>query len=786
MIDCSRLMQRIEDNLMSDYQISLHEADAVQLHNAVGNAVFALTAESRKSARQNHEMVRRAYYFSAEYLVGRMVFNNLYSLGILDKLRPLLLEKGVDINSMEDIEDIALGNGGLGRLAACYLDSSATHAIPLDGYGLRYRFGLFKQSFKNGFQSEKADDWSKFGDPWSKRRDDKTVTVEFADKTILAVPYDMPIFGYKTENVSILRLWQSEALEEFDFSLFNDQEYALAVREKNAVEDITRVLYPNDSTYNGKILRLKQQYFLASASIQDILRRYRRIHGSDFSNFSLHAAIQLNDTHPTVAIPELIRLLMLEGLDFSQSFDISRKTFCYTNHTIMSEALEKWDVNLFKTVLPKILEIIYLINNREISDLKAMNKSQETIDNMLIVKDGTIHMARLASFVSTKINGVAKIHTELLKTRVLKDFYECFPERFINVTNGISQRRWLGLSNPEYTALLSEKIGTDKFLLSLSEIHTLTNHLTRDTILRFIDIKNEKKRQLSDIINKKEGVYLPPNFIFDVQVKRMHEYKRQLMNAFSILDIYYSILDGTLKDFTPTAFIFGAKAAPGYARAKGIIKFINEVAKLINNDSAVNLLMRVVFVQNYNCSYAEHIIPAADISEQISPAGTEASGTGNMKLMLNGAVTLGTWDGATIEIIEQAGAFNNYVFGASIDELNKIRDSYSPKSLYDSNYRIRRVVDTLINGVLSDNETGVFKDIYDSLLYGDGWNHADGYFVLYDLISYIETKLKAINDYKNLPNFATKCLLNTASAGIFSSDRAVLDYAHDIWGIEKF
>ncbi len=784
MMDARAILRRAEDELRGDYQIELSEASAVQLHRALSDAVMYAIADDWRISRRSHETVRRAYYLSAEYLTGRMIYNNLYCLDLLDDMRRLLSLRGVDIAMMEDIEDCALGNGGLGRLAACFLDSAATHDLPLDGYGLRYKFGLFKQKFLNGFQIEKADDWQRQGDPWSRRRDDKTVTVQFADSRVLAVPYDMPVVGYGTDNIGTLRLWQSEPIEELDFAAFNAQEYALAVREKNSVEDITRVLYPNDSTYAGKRLRLKQQYFLSSASMQDIIKRYVRARGDDLSGFAAHAAIQLNDTHPTISIPELIRLLMERGMDFAAALDTARRTFCYTNHTLMSEALEKWDVDLIRDVIPNILDIIYKIDDFMVDDLRSRGIPEERIAAMRIIDCNSVHMARLAAYVSSCINGVAKIHTELLKTSVLKDWYAVYPERFQNKTNGITQRRWLGLCNPKLTAMLSDGIGGG-FLTELSQISGYRACINADTIRRFRDIKLEMKRRLSQIIFENEGVEIPPYFVFDVQVKRMHEYKRQLMNALAIMHIYQQVKSGGLKDLPPTAFIFGAKAAPGYIMAKNIIKYINDVSVLVNNDSDVNDRMRVVFVQNYNCSYAEHIIPAADISEQISPAGTEASGTGNMKLMLNGAVTLGTYDGANIEIVEQAGLENNYIFGARVEELEALRPNYRPIDVYNGDAAVKAAVDTLIDGTVAKNDESahILREIYNSLLVGD-WRKPDYYFNLYDLKSYIDAKLRAIYDTRDADGFSRKCLENICAAGKFSSDRTVAEYAVDIWHID--
>lgn len=774
-----QIMDQIELVLKRDHQVELAAATTGQLHEALGRVVMDAIAEDWYESRHAHERTREAYYFSAEYLMGRMVYNNLFSLGILDQVREAFASRGLDLNMFEDIEDAALGNGGLGRLAACFLDSAATLNLPLDGYGLRYKYGLFKQSFKDGFQNEEADDWQRLGDPWSRRRDTHEVTVTFADQTVRAIPYDMPVIGYGTRNIGTLRLWESAPLTEFDFKLFNDQEYALAVLEKNTVEDITRVLYPNDSTPAGKKLRLKQQYFLSSASLQDILFRFKR-EGWPITEFAKHVTIQLNDTHPTVSIPELIRLLMREGLDFDQAFAIAAETFNYTNHTIMAEALEKWDVDLFKSVLPEIFDLIYRINTKLCGELMARGMD---CSHMSIIQGKLIHMANLAVYCSRFVNGVAAIHTEILKTDVLKDWYQLYPERFHNKTNGITQRRWLGLCNPELLHFIDERVG-EGCMKNLDLLAGLRDHLSDDDVRAFNEVKREKKRQLAEVIGRQEGVVLPPEFVFDVQVKRMHEYKRQLLNAFSILDIYFGIRDGRIQDFPPTAFIFGAKAAPGYIRAKAIIKYINEIARRINDDPAVNDRMRVVFVQNYNCSYAEHIMPAADISEQISPAGTEASGTGNMKLMLNGAVTLGTYDGANIEIVQQAGEENNYIFGYRVEELNARRDSYEPKTVYEYEPRVRRVVDTLIDGTFSDDNTGAFADLHRSLLYGASWHRPDNYFVLLEMLPYIERKLQAIYDTRNPIAFGRKCLINVASAGKFSSDRTIREYAQETWFID--
>ena len=770
--NCLNILKWTEAQLKYTYDVSLQEATPQELHEALGQAVMMAISDDWSHSKKTRMPNRKAYYISAEYLIGRLVYSNLFNLGILDEMKELFAEHGVDLAILEDIEDDALGNGGLGRLAACFLDSAASTDIPLSGYGLRYKFGLFKQSFDaDGSQVENADDWTKFGDPWSFRRYNHTVKVKFPDHTVLAVPYDVPVIGYGTENVGTLRLWQCEAEEELDFNAFNNQDYLRALDAKNKAEDITRVLYPNDSTWEGKRLRIKQQYVLSSASLQDMLRTFKIAHGDDLSRFAEFYAVQLNDTHPAMSIPELIRLLMLEGMSFDDAFNVAQKTFSYTNHTVMGEALEKWPLDLMRSVVPEIVDIICRIDQK----LKWEHPG------LFIVKDNTAHMANLSIYVGSYINGVAEIHTQILKNDCFKDWYYAFPERFQNKTNGITPRRWLGLCNPELTAMLREKVGGD-FLKNLDLIGELKNQIYDETIVEFNDIKHLKKEQLCAVIAKHEGVTLNPDFIFDVQVKRLHEYKRQLMNILSIVDIYFRLKEGRLPDFHPTVYLFGAKSAPGYARAKAIIRYINRVAKLINSDPAVADKLKVVFVQNYNCSYAEHIIPAADISEQISPAGTEASGTGNMKLMLNGAVTLGTLDGANVEIAQEAGRENEYIFGHTVDEINAAKPTYHARSIYDSNADLRRAINTLVDGTVPTDDAQ--KELFHSLLDGTDWHQADHYFLLLDYASYFDTKLQANRDYADRIAFGRKCLMNVASAAKFSSDRTIRQYAEEIWHIK--
>lgn len=651
---------------------------------------------------------------------------------------------------------------------------------------LRY----LQQYFENGFQKETADNWTKFGDPWSIRREEDKVRIDFKGQSVWAVPYDTPVIGYGAAKINTLRLWQAEPIEEFNFALFNDQKYDKAFKEKNDAEAITAVLYPNDSTDAGKKLRLKQQYFFSSASLQDILKKYKAKYGNDFSKLSKEYAIQLNDTHPVVSVPELCRILVEnEGLSFNKALKICKEVFAYTNHTVMAEALEKWSIKLFKSVLPNVYKYVVKINNALIKDLEKMGITGTDVEKYQIIDNPyddnkawyIIHMARLAIYASHSTNGVAAIHTEILKNDALKEWYEIYPERFNNKTNGITQRRWLALANEELAGFINDKIGNG-WITNLDELKKLEKFKSDKNVIKEFDaIKKIKKQQLAEYIKEKEGIDVNPNFIFDIQVKRLHEYKRQLLNAFSILDIYYGLKDGRIKDFTPTVFIFGAKAAPGYARAKGIIKFINEIAKMIANDPEVNDKLQVVFISNYCVSYAEKITPAADVSEQISTAGTEASGTGNMKFMLNGAVTLGTYDGANVEIVAEAGEENNYIFGARVEDLEKIKDSYDPKKIYNNNPRIKKVVDTLIDGTLSDDGTGLFQNLYNSLFETLPWEKADKYYLLEDLMSYCDAKLQVNKDYADTLKFREKCFMNTANAGKFSSDRTILQYAKEIW-----
>ncbi len=783
----ANIMEKLELTAQSMYCKTVNELNPSELHLALGKAVMGEIAPNWAKSKAKHDSERRAYYFSAEFLMGRMMYNNLYCLGILEDVTKLLKKKGVDINVFEDIDDAALGNGGLGRLAACYLDSAATQEVPLDGYGIRYKYGLFKQLIEDGYQKEEADNWQRFEDPWCIRREDEAVTVSFKDQTVKAVPYDMAVIGCKTDNINTLRLWQAEPINEFDFHAFNDFEYDRAVKEKNDAENISKVLYPNDNKDEGKVLRLKQQYFFCSASLQDIVRRYKAKHGTNFSYFAQENAFQLNDTHPVCCVPELVRLMMAEGMGFDDAFEVARKTCSYTNHTVLGEALEKWQASLMNQVIPEIYNIICLIANKCQEELRDKGVDEESRRKMRIVDGNTVHMARLATYTGTYVNGVAELHTEILKKDLLKEWYQVYPERFLNKTNGITQRRWLGLCNPELSDLITEKVGSDDWLIDLSKLSVLNNCLDGHTINKFNKIKAKKKVQLAEYVKKMDGYDINPDTIFDVQVKRLHEYKRQLINAFSILAIYFRIKDGKLPTWTPTTFLFGAKAAPGYDRAKVIIKYINEIGKLVNNDPDTKDLLQVYFLSNYNVSYAEKIVVAADISEQTSTAGLEASGTGNMKFMLNGAVTLGTWDGANIEIAECAGVENEYIFGARVEGIEEAKkNGYNPAALIEANPELKRVVNTLIDGTFpTDGKVGnsSFGELYDALTKGTHWHGPDHYFLMLDLPDYIEKKIKANTDYADRKEFGKKCLLNVANAGKFSSDRAILEYANEIWHV---
>ncbi|MDR1692986.1 MAG: glycogen/starch/alpha-glucan family phosphorylase [Oscillospiraceae bacterium] len=752
-------------------------ASPEQLHAAIAQATLRCLPEW---ISQNG---KRACYLSMEFLPGRLAHSNLLNLGLLDDMAAYLREKGRDIAELDEIPDAALGNGGLGRLAACFLDSAATQGLPLDGFGIRFRYGLFAQTFEDGFQREQPDDWLCAGDPWSVRREEESILVRMRGQTVRAVPYDMPVIGYGGKTVNILRLWEAETEDGLGFETVqtgHDDDGAVI----NAATDICAVLYPNDQTDEGRRLRLKQEYFLASATVQTLLNRYTAVHGDDISGFADSFALQLNDTHPVLAIPELLRLLIADyALSPEESLSLVRKACAYTNHTVMPEALETWDTELFIGLLPEVYPYVVLLQNALTRDLKRA-QALTLRDSLAIVKQGRIHMANMAVFGGHSVNGVAELHTQILKDSLLKDWYTLYPERFQNKTNGITQRRWLRLCNPELSALITERIG-ERWVTDLDELKKLETYKDDGDTLRLLcEVKRAKKEQLCEVLRLREGFELSPDMMFDIQIKRIHEYKRQLLNALSILDSYWRIKEGSVTDPTPTAYLFGGKSAPGYARAKAIIKFINEVAQMVNEDPAVRDVLRVVFVQDYNVSYAEKLIPAADISEQISPAGTEASGTGNMKLMLNGAVTLGTLDGANVEIVRAAGAENNYIFGLTAAQADALRTgTYHARELYDSDPRLKRAVDALTDGTVRGGREGLYRELYSSLLDGTDWHKPDHYFLLKDFDSYTQTKSQAGRDYRDGLAFARKQLMNIANAGRFSSDRTVREYASGIWRV---
>ena len=761
-------MNTVETLLKANDGASLETATVPEVYRAVSRAAMADIYGTWESCKKSSK--KRVGYLSAEFLVGRAVFSNLYNLGILGEVRDWMKERGFDISSFEEIEDAALGNGGLGRLAACYLESGATVSIPLDGYGIRYRYGLFRQEFENGFQREAADDWQRCGDPWSYRREDESVLVEFSDFAVRAVPYDMPVIGYGGATVNTLRLWQSEAPGKFDFAAFDAMNTDKIAKERMRCESISYALYPNDSTEKGRLLRLRQEYFFTSASIQDVVRKHKA-KGLPIDRIGESIVLQLNDTHPTFAIPEFIRLAMKEGLDFEGAFVLAQSIFNFTNHTILGEALECWDMKRIRKLLPDIAAILRLMQKRISAEFPD--------GSLFLIRNNTVHMANVAIYAGSRINGVAALHTEILKAETFRDWYAVYPERFLNVTNGVTPRRWLALSNPELSALITRLIG-DGWQTDLERLRELEPYAEDPAVRReFAAIKQIKKSQLSEHIFKKEGVLLPPDFIFDVQAKRLHEYKRQLLNAFSILYYYFRIKEGKEKDFKPTAFIFGAKAAPAYYLAKAIIKFIQEIANKVNNDPEVSDKLRVVFVTDYNVSYAEKIMTAADISEQISMAGMEASGTGNMKFMLNGTVTLGTMDGANVEICEEAGRENEYIFGATVEEVKRVKENYDPAAIYEADPELRRIVDTLDDGTFDDGGTGMLKELKASLF--GGWSK-DHYLVLHDFRDYVRVK-SILNAEYGSEEFLAKCVRNTACGGKFSSDRSILDYAKNVWNL---
>ena len=778
-------------NLERKYVKSFEDADKFEKYSALSETIMDLITRNWTETNKNNKDKRNAYYFSAEFLIGRSLGNNLLNLGILDEVKSILNELEIDFDEVEDEEDdAALGNGGLGRLAACFMESGATEGLNLHGYGVRYSQGIFEQRFENGFQMESGDAWTERGDFWSLRKESESQIVKFRNFSVKAVPYDIPIVGYENGVVNTLRLWQSEAIENggFNFQNFNDFKYDQSVSEKNRAEDITRVLYPNDNIRAGKLLRLQQQYFFVSASIQELIQKYKKAHPEDisFKNFDKYHVFQLNDTHPVIAIPEIMRILLdEENLSWEDTFNVASKVFAFTNHTVLQEALEKWDLDLIHEVCPRAVDIIKEIDKRLQETLKNEGYTIEEMEPYKIVRGELVEMAFLATYLSTSINGVAEIHSQILKDQTLNQWYNLYPEKFNNKTNGVTPRRWLQYANPELTSYVDELLGNEDWKHDLTKLVELEKFQDDEAVLDKInEIKHEKKVQLAEYIKKYEGIEIDPNSIFDIQIKRLHEYKRQLLNALNILHMYYEIKENPDLDIHPRTFIFGAKAAPGYFRAKGIIKFINEISDMVNNDPEVNTKLKVVFVQNYRVSYAEKLFPAADVSEQISTAGKEASGTGNMKFMMNATVTLGTLDGANVEIFREAGLENNYLFGLKEDEIRELEATYDPIKIYEENKNVKRVVDALLKEEkLSDDGTNHFLDIYNSLVDPKDGNRADVYYLLADFDSYVEAQAKIDADYRNRKDWAKKGLINMANSGMFSSDRTIRQYAEEIWNI---
>ena len=778
------LVQTVPSHVRS---VSGHPAKAstqMEVWQGLSAAVVDAIAGNWHATEQKYRAGRMEHYFSAEFLMGRALLNNLTNLGLVKEAEEAVGAFGQNLSDiLEQEPDAALGNGGLGRLAACFLDSCATLDLPVAGYGILYRYGLFKQLFSDGFQTEHPDPWMEEGYPFVIRREEAQRVVRYNDLVVRAVPYDMPIVGYGTKNVNTLRLWRAESIEQFDYEAFNSQHFTDAIVERERTADISRVLYPNDTTYEGKVLRVRQQYFFCSASLQEIVDNYVAHHGDDLTGFAEFNSVQLNDTHPVLAIPELMRLLMDEHhLGWDDAWAVVSRTFAYTNHTVLAEALETWESSIFEQLFPRIMEIVREIDRRFRQDLAARGTSQNVIDYMAPISDSKVHMAWIACYASYAINGVAALHTDILKRDTLKDWYAIWPERFNNKTNGVTPRRWLRECNPRLSALLDEVTGSDAWVKDLSLLEGYSGAADDAVLDHLAEVKHANKTDFAAWIASREGVEIDPNAIFDVQIKRLHEYKRQLLNALYILDLYFRMKDNPDLKVPKRVFIFGAKAAPGYVRAKAIIKLINTVGDLINNDPVISKTLKVVFVHNYNVSPAEHIIPAADVSEQISMAGKEASGTSNMKFMMNGALTLGTLDGANVEILEAVGEDNAYIFGATEDELPALRKTYDPRTAYETVPGLKRVLDALIDGTLDDNGSGWFADLRRSLLEAS-YEPADVYYVLGDFAAYRETKDRMAADYADQRAWQRRVWANITGSGRFSSDRTISDYAK-VWNIQ--
>ena len=800
----------VRNNVKTLFRKEVEEATPQQLFQAVSYAVKEAIIDDWLATQKQYEKddPKTVYYMSMEFLLGRALGNNLINMTAYKEVKEALEEMGIDLNVIEDQEpDPALGNGGLGRLAACFLDSLATLGYASYGCGIRYRYGMFKQKIRDGYQVEAPDNWLKDGNPFELRRPEYAKEVRFGgnirveyDETgkthfvqenyesVMAIPYDYPIVGYGNHIVNTLRIWDAEAIVDFQLDSFDRGDYHKAVEQENLAKNIVEVLYPNDNQYAGKELRLKQQYFFVSASIQAAITKFKKKHG-DISKLPEKVTFQMNDTHPTVAVAELMRILLdEENLGWNEAWDITTKCCAYTNHTIMAEALEKWPIDLFSRLLPRIYQIIQEIDRRFIAQVRAQYPgNEEKVKKMAILMDGQVKMAHLAIVAGYSVNGVAKLHTEILKNQELKDFYQMMPEKFNNKTNGITQRRFLMHANPLLADWVTEKLGTKEWITDLSKMSGLKEWLDDEEALKeFMTIKFKNKERLAAYIKEHNGVEVDPRSIFDVQVKRLHEYKRQLLNILHVMYLYNQIKEHPEMSFYPKTYIFGAKASAGYIRAKEIIKLINSVADVINNDRSINGKLKVVFIEDYRVSNAELIFAAADISEQISTASKEASGTGNMKFMMNGAPTLGTMDGANVEIVDEVGIDNAFIFGLSADEVINYEQNggYNPYDIYNNDPDIHRVVDQLVDGTYSNGDTEMYRDLYNSLLNNQGGSRADMYFILKDFRSYADAQARAMEAYKDKEKWAKMALKNTACCGKFSADRTIQEYVDDIWHLD--
>ena len=800
----------VRNNVKTLFRKEVEEATPQQLFQAVSYAVKEAIIDDWLATQKQYEKddPKTVYYMSMEFLLGRALGNNLINMTAYKEVKEALEEMGIDLNVIEDQEpDPALGNGGLGRLAACFLDSLATLGYASYGCGIRYRYGMFKQKIRDGYQVEAPDNWLKDGNPFELRRPEYAKEVRFGgnirveyDETgkthfvqenyesVMAIPYDYPIVGYGNHIVNTLRIWDAEAIVDFQLDSFDRGDYHKAVEQENLAKNIVEVLYPNDNHIAGKELRLKQQYFFVSASIQAAITKFKKKHG-DISKLPEKVTFQMNDTHPTVAVAELMRILLdEENLGWNEAWDITTKCCAYTNHTIMAEALEKWPIDLFSRLLPRIYQIIQEIDRRFVEQVRAQYPgNEEKVKKMAILMDGQVKMAHLAIVAGYSVNGVAKLHTEILKNQELKDFYQMMPEKFNNKTNGITQRRFLMHANPLLADWVTEKLGTKEWITDLSKMSGLKEWLDDEEALKeFMTIKFKNKERLAAYIKEHNGVEVDPRSIFDVQVKRLHEYKRQLLNILHVMYLYNQIKDHPEMSFYPKTYVFGAKASAGYIRAKEIIKLINSVADVINNDRSINGKLKVVFIEDYRVSNAELIFAAADISEQISTAPKEASGTGNMKFMMNGAPTLGTMDGANVEIVDEVGIDNAFIFGLSADEVINYEQNggYNPYDLYNNDPDIHRVVDQLVDGTYANGDKEMYRDLYNSLLNNQGGARADMYFILKDFRSYADAQARAMEAYKDTDKWAKMALKNTACCGKFSADRTIQEYVDDIWHLD--